>query len=377
MKCFDINKSLTFFGNTYDASSGTPEKAFQGKKNRYWQTFGEDTDGDEVYLECDFGINTAFNYFFIKGSNIADLGLVRWDGSKFIPLTTGSDILGGDFGDGTGTEGVGWTDNGDGTASCDGSQVSNSDLVYSGPYTFESGVSYALALTVSGRTAGGVTPNFDGNWLGKQSGNGDFLIFFTGTGSPNNILFRADSNFDGDVSLVSVKRSVMNDAISSDDGMNHLIDVTGFNYEKYRITGSDTIVANEEKIITEVYTFDLLGTFEIGPRVKARRRKGQQVMEMDNYLNSIINRGIRYEFEYKLLTNKQNDVDLFAEMTTRDTDFYIWMNDDEEIVYEVAQAPFEFGDIFRVSNVGGDVPGYLKDNRFSAATNKAKFSEVE
>jgi len=255
MKCFDINKSLTFFGNTYDASSGSPEKAFQGKTNRYWQTSGEGTDGDAVYIECDFGVDTTFDHIFIKDSNISNITLQRWNGAAFVTLTPSA-------------------------------------------------------------------------------------------------------------------------TISSIDGYNHLYTVTGFDYQKYRILGSNTIVADQEKRINEIYTFDLLGTFEIAPRVKVKRIKGQQVLELDNFLKSVINRGSRYEFAYKLLTNKQNDVDLFSEMTTRDQEFYIWMNDNEELIYIVSQAPFEFGDIFKMSNIKGDAPGYRKDNRFSAADNKAKFVEV-
>ena len=102
----------------------------------------------------------------------------------------------------------------------------------------------------------------------------------------------------------------------------------------------------------------------------------EERIELDNALMSYTNRGTRFEFELALMSDKQNDVDLFDTLVTRDSEFYLWPNDDEEVLYLVDQKPLRFCDIFKVSNEKGDIPGFNKDDRFSAAKNKAKFVEV-
>ena len=255
MKAFDINKSLTFFNNTYDSSSGTPDKAFNGKINRRWETIGEGADGDAVYLECDFGVDTQFDYMFIRGTNIEDIGFQYWTGST-------------------------WT-------------------TYTPPTT----------------------------------------------------------------------------PISSDSGDCYFVDFSTFDYTAYRITGSDTIIADQEKRITEVYTFDLLGSFVIAPFLKVKRLKGQENLVLDNFLMTTINRGSRYEITASLKTNNQVDVDLFNEIVSRNTEFYLWVNDGEESLMIVDQQAFKFCDVIKLANQKGDVPGYDKGRQYSAATNKAKFAE--
>jgi hypothetical protein len=119
-----------------------------------------------------------------------------------VPSEGSEEVVNGDFATDTDwTKGTGWTISG-GTASCDGTQTSNSFLYQS----VLSGITRAKTeITISNYTSGNLTVILGGG--GSQdifSANGTYT--FNGTkGSDNTFYIKADSSFVGSVDNVSVK----------------------------------------------------------------------------------------------------------------------------------------------------------------------------
>lgn len=90
-----MSKGLRFFGTDYcelgfygtpDASSRSSfaQFAFDGLVGTKWTSDGEDTDGDDVYLEMDFGTNRTIDSFFVYNTNIEDIEVQYYDGAAWV-----------------------------------------------------------------------------------------------------------------------------------------------------------------------------------------------------------------------------------------------------------------------------------------------------
>lgn len=113
-------------------------------------------------------------------------------------------VTNGDFSaDSDWTKGDGWSISG-GNASSDGTQVAVSSLTQS--LTTEDGVKYALSVTLSGRSAGAITVEWDGLEVIAENTDGTYTYAFTASGTSNDIEIIADADFVGDIDDVSVKR---------------------------------------------------------------------------------------------------------------------------------------------------------------------------
>lgn len=87
-------KGLRFFGTDYNAlqfggtitsssADNTNEFAFDGLVGTKWITDGEDTDGDQVTLEMDYGFNRTIDAFYLYDTNIEDIEVQWWTGSAW------------------------------------------------------------------------------------------------------------------------------------------------------------------------------------------------------------------------------------------------------------------------------------------------------
>lgn len=90
-----MSKGLRFFGSDYaennfggaaSASSSIALAlfAFDGLPGTKWTSSGEGTDGDDVYLEMDFGVNRTIDSFFIYNTNIEDVEVQYYDGAAWV-----------------------------------------------------------------------------------------------------------------------------------------------------------------------------------------------------------------------------------------------------------------------------------------------------
>jgi len=100
------------------------------------------------------------------------------------------------------TQGTGWSISG-GNASSDASQVGDSDLTQT-IAALVPGEAYEVSITVSGRTAGNVTPVV-GDTEGTDRATNSTFVETIVCGAGGDFDLRADLNFDGDVDDVTCK----------------------------------------------------------------------------------------------------------------------------------------------------------------------------
>lgn len=150
------------------------------------------------------------------------------------------------------------------------------------------------------------------------------------------------------------------------------------NYQKIRIYGGATIVANAEKQITEIMAFENIGAFNIHPAdVQVKRIKVRSKHELDDARYMAFNRGTRFEFTLSLKAHVgQADIDLMETLIDRDMEFYIWINDNQETIFNQKMSPFKFKDVIKVMVDKGDNPEYYKNIFYSGVDNKIPLIEV-
>lgn len=85
----DFNE-LQFEGDA-DASSAAVNAgfAFDGLVGTRWISNGEDTDGNQVYLEMDYGFSRTIDAFFVYDTNIEDIEIQTWNGSSWVTASSG------------------------------------------------------------------------------------------------------------------------------------------------------------------------------------------------------------------------------------------------------------------------------------------------
>jgi len=115
-------------------------------------------------------------------------------------------ITNGDFAtSSTWTTGTGWTI-GSGVASCDGSQVADSDLTQTPATALVNAKNYIVVFTVSNYSAGNVCAVVGGTEGTDRSADGTYTETIT-SGAGADFDIRADLNFAGDIDVVSIGRT--------------------------------------------------------------------------------------------------------------------------------------------------------------------------
>lgn len=257
MRFFDTNVLYTLFGNTINASSGTPSLAFDEKTRYGWTSDGEDTDGDSVYIENILTQTTPVDRIFIRESNISNMSIEVNLGAGDIPL------------------------------------------VYS-------------------------------------------------------------------------------EIISSADGTSHLyILTTPIVTQKVKITGSNTIVANQEKTIKQIYAFSELGRLENFDNIVPRRERLQKISKLQAGKVDVIDFGRHFSFKLGLKAHYvEDDNDVINMLAQRDNPFFIWINDNTESIMKMYQEPFKFKDLYKVSVQKPDSMRFTKNLYFSGIDDSINMIEV-
>ncbi|MEK9909119.1 MAG: hypothetical protein VW498_02025 [Candidatus Thalassarchaeaceae archaeon] len=140
----------------------------------------------------------------INGSTALWLEMLDWDVTLDATEEFAADtnrVINGTFDTDTDWgKGTGWTIGG-GTASCDGTQTSASNINQS--LTTVNGNTYQVKFTVSNRTAGTITPKISTASGTAVSADGTYIVYIT-TVSGSTLELEADSDFVGDIDDVSV-----------------------------------------------------------------------------------------------------------------------------------------------------------------------------
>lgn len=148
-------------------------------------------DGGELHIFADDGTGQPADANTTESGGGTQLAVVD------LPDGTTTQVQNGDFTTDTlWTKGTGWTISA-GTASCDGTQAGDSDLTQASADLVApliNGVEYEVTFTVSGYTAGNITPRVGGTLGTARNANGTYTeTIAAGAG--------ADIDFRGDVNL--------------------------------------------------------------------------------------------------------------------------------------------------------------------------------
>ena len=146
---------------------------------------------------------------------------------------------------------------------------------------------------------------------------------------------------------------------------------------KVRITGSNTIVADQEKSVTLFNTFLEIGQFEYFPTPKYKNNSKQDILKMDDGRNFIIERGGAFEVTLTFKSHvNQNDINLMRTLIDRKESFYIWECGGDISIFTYSIKPFRFRDIFKVAIVGPDSGEYTKNYYKGGYNDKIKMIET-
>lgn len=155
----------------------------------------------------DFSANPAFQD--INGQTVAGIGDTF---ALALDTASGAGYSSGTF-TGLGDEvfaaftvlGTGWTDDGGGSYSCDGTQVGPTDMQQVGGAAGADGTLYAVTFTISNYVAGEVRPVVGGGGAGAwKSGNGTHTQIVRLNAGPD-IFLQGNSTFDGTISDISYR----------------------------------------------------------------------------------------------------------------------------------------------------------------------------
>jgi len=144
-------------------------------------------------------------------------GVPAWEGARLATTVADGAELGGELWEGSPTLGAGWTDNGDGTYTCDGSQSANSNLYMPSPAT--EGKYFRLVVVAIEHTSGGCN-------LGIGTSNVLYTqVIAVGEWPHEGVaagttwaLIQASSSFEGIIS-VSFKQVIPTNLATTDDGL--------------------------------------------------------------------------------------------------------------------------------------------------------------
>jgi len=261
LRFFGTDYNNQAFGATVTVSSADTKKdfIFDGLIATRWISSGENTDGDAVSIEVDYGTNRTIDSLYIYNTNIDDIAYFYWNGSSYIELTA---------------------------------------------------------------TNATITKSADGAYI--------FVKF--------------------------------NASVAT---------------QKVNLTGSNTIVTNQEKSVTLFYSYLELGQFEYFPEFKPGNKAFQSNFRTTDGRKFIIERGGNFEatITFKSHVN-QNDIDLFRTLLDRKENFYIWPCGGDVSIFKYSFAPFRFQDIYKVGIVGGNASSYTKGYYRAGLNDKIKIEEV-
>jgi len=138
-----------------------------------------------------------------------------------------------------------------------------------------------------------------------------------------------------------------------------------------RITGSNTVVANEEKNISMFLAFQEIGQFEYFPIFKPKVEPLQNVFKTTDGRGFVIERGEVFKADLNFESHvNANDIALITTLLERKEPFYIWPNAGDESIFSFVFKPFRFEDIFKVTIVGASNPEFTK-NYYKAGFNSS------
>ncbi len=152
---------------------------------------------------------------------------------------------------------------------------------------------------------------------------------------------------------------------------------TSVTTQNVRISGDNTIVSNQEKFVGMFFAFLQIGQFEFFPDFKPMVDVFQNVFKTTDARSFVIERGEAFKCEIAPKSHiNQNDITLSTTLLERKEPFYLWANGGDNSIFSFQFKPFRFKDIFKMTIVGKNVPGFTKNYYKAGYNNKIKMIEV-
>ncbi len=147
--------------------------------------------------------------------------------------------------------------------------------------------------------------------------------------------------------------------------------------DKVRITGSNTIITNQEKFVSLFLAFKEIGQYEFFPMYKPRFNPLQNVFKTDDGRGFVIERGEALSATLILKSHiNQNDINLTETLLSRKEPFYLWANGGDDTIFSFSFRPFRFQDIFKMTIIDRNDPEYTKNYYKAGYNNTIKLIEV-
>lgn len=132
--------------------------------------------------------------------------------------------------------------------------------------------------------------------------------------------------------------------------------------EKIKFIGSSTIAPNQEKYIVNALGFTELGQIKYNDAVKPVIERVQVVSKLNSGKSDIINKGRQLSFKLSFKAHySEMDNEVIEDILNKDSEFWLWLNDNQENVIFMPQEPFRFKDIYKVAFKGNHGMSF-KDN---------------
>lgn len=182
-----------------------------------------------------------------------------------------------------------------------------------------------------------------------------------------NRIFVADTNISNltiEVDLGAGYVSLPSNTLTkSEDGYSYFYELdSNQTIEKIKFIGSNTINANEEKYIRNALAFLEIGQIKYNDAVKPKIERIQVINKLNNGRSDVINKGRQISFKIGFRSHySQADNSIMQQILERDSEFWIWLNDDQEDVIFMPQEPFRFKHIYKVGFKGNHSLAF-KDN---------------
>jgi len=147
--------------------------------------------------------------------------------------------------------------------------------------------------------------------------------------------------------------------------------------QKVRITGDNTIVANQEKYITLFMAFLEIGQYEYFPTFSPEIRSEQNVFKLTDGRSFVIERGEQFRARIGLRSHvNQNDITLTETLLERKEPFFIWANGGDDSLFTYSFRPYRFRDIVKVTVVGSHSPSFTNNYYKSGFNTQFSIEEV-
>lgn len=147
--------------------------------------------------------------------------------------------------------------------------------------------------------------------------------------------------------------------------------------DSIRITGSNTITANEEKSVGQVLAFNELGQIEYNDDIQPKRTRSQVISKLNTGKVDVINKGRSFGFKIKLKSHyNSSDNTIINTLLQREREVWVWINDNNESIMKMIQEPFRFGDVYKMSFQKNDTMRYTNNAFFSGVDVTFDFIEV-